>query len=109
MVAVLGLDIGGANTKAALMVSGDISASANACRIAIACPGTLGAVKLALEAPSLLTAVPLITALMSSPSSIASLSRLIRIATTPLPRTMLALFCTARRYSVMTSVVLVED
>ena len=56
-------------------------------RSTAAWPSTLGAVKPTLRAPSLLTAVPRITARMWSPSASASASRLSTTTPTPLPQT----------------------
>ena len=65
------------------MLSGSTSAASRAARTTRVWPSAPGAVKPTLRAPSLLTAVPLITARMRSPSASASSSRL--STTIPMP------------------------
>ncbi|MNT03719.1 hypothetical protein D3C72_1382670 [compost metagenome] len=69
------------------MVCAGTSAMSCAARIAPAWPCTLGAVKPILSAPSLLAAVPLMTAWMVSPSRSASASRRSTTMPAPLPIT----------------------
>jgi hypothetical protein len=69
------------------IVSGSTPAADSASTTTPACPATPGAVKLALSAPSLFTAVPRITARIRAPSSRASRRRRRTTTPTPLPNT----------------------
>jgi hypothetical protein len=69
------------------MVSGFTSAADSASTITSACPLTLGAVKPTFTEPSLLVAVPRITARMLSPSRRASFRRFSTTTPSPLPKT----------------------
>ncbi len=70
------------------MVSASTSAAAWAARTTSAWPSGLGAVNPTLRLPSLLTAVPLMTARMRSPSATASVSRLSTTTAVASPGTM---------------------
>ena len=74
------------------IVSGSTPASACASAMTSACPSTLGAVKLTLFEPSLLSAAPLMTAEISSPSASASASRFNTTTPTPWLNTVPAAF-----------------
>lgn len=67
------------------MVAASTSAWACAARMTSVCPAALGALKPTLRRPSLLTALPRMTARMRSPSASASSSRLSTTAPTPSP------------------------